>query len=48
VDVPPGQDLAYTVSFTGLEPGRYRITVPWAAYGAPSDSLAYSNAFTVT
>ena len=48
VDLPPGQDFAWSASFTGLEPGRYRITVPWADRGASSQSRAYSNAFVVT
>lgn len=48
VDLPPGQDFAWSASFTGIEPGRYRITVPWADQGASSQSRAYSNAFVVT
>jgi hypothetical protein len=48
LDVAPGQDLAYSVSFTGLEAGRYRITVPWGIRGASGQSLAYSNVFVVT
>jgi hypothetical protein len=48
MDLPPGKDFAWPASFTGLEPGRYRITVPWAGQGASSQSRAYSNAFVVT
>jgi hypothetical protein len=47
-DIPPGQELTFPASFTGLEPGRYRITVPFSGQGASSRSRAFSNVFVVT